>query len=425
MKNLRVYLPLVSGGQLPLEFESGVELINSLVGDDFGAPPTSLCFEASDELGNVVRLSVPYDGSDNAHLSIEAGDRKVEGDDENSGYAPSVGRVCRAKARSGKIDYSAPVELHHSSKQRIVLITFYVAQKGETSVKLVAYEKSPPPNNWQESEQRSLNLNAQATRKLHRALGERLAIGTKEEAGDYILIPVEPGVPNLAGHDPSKVAAALSAALGHEDILRHLSGLELSAELAKALRGAVRLADMRAAIDQLRELLDSDQANESIYQSWCEAHSWAFGNAFVMRDDVRRISAGDEVDMLLARAVSGYREIVELKRPDMKVIVEDVAHRSFYFSSEVSKAIGQCHRYIDVLHDHAAKGLLDHPEIVAYHPRAIIVIGRSKGWNVDWARALHGLNHRLSGVVVMTYDQLLAQGERLVDILSDSMEASG
>ena len=32
-------------------------------------------------------------------------------------------------------------------------------------------------------------------------------------------------------------------------------------------------------------------------------------------------------------------------------------------------------------------------------------------------KALHGLNRRLAGVTVMTYDQLLAQGERLIDML--------
>jgi hypothetical protein len=74
------------------------------------------------------------------------------------------------------------------------------------------------------------------------------------------------------------------------------------------------------------------------------------------------------------------------------------------------------------LHEHAAKGLLDHPEIIAYHPRAIIVIGRSKGWSPEMARGLHGLNHRLSGLVVMTYDQLLAQGERLIDMLATTRQ---
>jgi hypothetical protein len=139
---------------------------------------------------------------------------------------------------------------------------------------------------------------------------------------------------------------------------------------------------------------------------------------------VRDISTGDRLDILLPTVIAGYRDLVELKRPDMPVLLYDQGHRDFYFSADVSKAIGQCHRYLDVLHEIAANGLRDHPEIVAYHPRAIIVIGRSSDWDEDKLKALHGLNRRLSGLVVMTYDQLLAQGERLVEILSPSGEPS-
>ncbi len=126
---------------------------------------------------------------------------------------------------------------------------------------------------------------------------------------------------------------------------------------------------------------------------------------------------------MLPGVIAGYRDIVELKRPDMSVLFNDEAHKNFYFSADVSKAIGQCHRYLDVLHEAAAKGLRDHPEIVAYHPRAIVVIGRSRDWKEDRLRALHGLNRRLSGITVMTYDHLLAQGERLLEILGPTAES--
>lgn len=118
--------------------------------------------------------------------------------------------------------------------------------------------------------------------------------------------------------------------------------------------------------------------------------------------------------------IAGYRDIVELKRPDMPVLRYDSAHRNYYLSGEVSKAIGQCHRYLDVLHEEAGKGLRDHPDIVAYHPRAIVVIGRSAGWDNVQHKALHGLNRRLSGIRIMTYDHLLAQGERLLELLDAS-----
>lgn len=218
------------------------------------------------------------------------------------------------------------------------------------------------------------------------------------------------------------MAQALTKVLGQREILEHLGNTELSTELLVALRSAIRLSEMRKAVAKLREFLVSGESDERIYQGWCEKHSWAFGNAYVVSDLVREISTGDRLDLLLPTVIAGYRDIVELKRPDMHVLLYDDAHRNYYFSADVAKAIGQCHRYLDVLHEVAANGLRDHPEIVAYHPRAIIVIGRSCDWDESKLRALHGLNRRLSGVMVMTYDQLLAQGERLVEMLSPKQE---
>jgi hypothetical protein len=43
-------------------------------------------------------------------------------------------------------------------------------------------------------------------------------------------------------------------------------------------------------------------------------------------------------------------------------------------------------------------------------------------WSDEQVKALHGLNSRLSGIRVITYDHLLAQGECLVNYLSESPE---
>lgn len=102
----------------------------------------------------------------------------------------------------------------------------------------------------------------------------------------------------------------------------------------------------------------------------------------------------------------------------MEVLQYDEQRRSYYFSEPLSQAIGQCQRYLDILHDEASEGgLLDHPEIVAWHPSAKIVIGRSSGWDESKLKALHSLNQNMVRMDVMTYDHLLAMGERLLGIL--------
>ena len=175
---------------------------------------------------------------------------------------------------------------------------------------------------------------------------------------------------------------------------------------------------MKQAVLELRALLESGQNQERFYQEWCESHPWAFGNQFIVNDTIRNISIQDQVDLLMPRIMAGFRDIIELKRPDVEVLYYDATHRDYYFSSEVSKAIGQCHRYLDAFVEEAGKGLRGNPEIIAYHPEATIVIGRMADWGDEKAKALHGLNSRLSGIRVITYDHLLAQGESLIDYLS-------
>lgn len=71
MKNLQIYAPCVDDSQLDMEFESGKQLIQELLTDDWGAPPKSLCIEASMDNGTKVTISIPYTDSDRVSVSIE------------------------------------------------------------------------------------------------------------------------------------------------------------------------------------------------------------------------------------------------------------------------------------------------------------------------------------------------------------------
>lgn len=340
----------------------------------------------------------------------------------------AVQPIERRQAQSGRVSYGTPVVLHESLRSRIVLVPFFIprTERTELAVKIQSYRKGAPPNEWVLIEDKSISLNEPAARMLLSGLRNHLAVAEQADSdGSYIVVPIQGGVPDLGGHDPVAVAQALARVLGQKEVVQHLADADLADELLTAFRGAIRLREMQTAVAQLRMLLDQGDTAEQSYQTWCEQNSWAFGNAYVMRDEVREISPGDNLDLLLPTVIAGYRDIVELKRPDAKVLRWDEAHRNFYFSADVSRAIGQCHRYLDVLQEVAAHGLRDHPEIVAYHPRAIVVIGRSSDWGEEKLKALHGLNARLAGMTIMTYDHLLNQGERLVQMLSRAVVPPG
>lgn len=336
-----------------------------------------------------------------------------------------ITRIDRKKAASGRVSYGSAVILHETSRTRVSLVPWFIEHSDytELAIKLQTSKKAPPPQDWVFVEEKSLNLNGAASQRLLQALRDHLVVAQEDADGSFLLLRVSEGTADIGEHDPQMVASALAKVLSREEIVKHLRGADLSDELVQSLRSAIRLREMQAAVADLRAMLERSENDEQAYQEWCQVHSWAFGSAYVVNDEVRNITASDNLDLLLPTVIAGYRDLVELKRPDMDVLRYDRAHRNYYWSADVSRAIGQCHRYLDVLHEVAANGLRDHPEIVAYHPRAIIVIGRSDEWEAQELRALHGLNHRLSSVTVMTYDQLLAQGERLLSIVAPIEDA--
>ncbi len=330
----------------------------------------------------------------------------------------------RQRAASGNVDYGNPIVLHETSKTRVDLVPFYIPHSDHTSLslKIVTYQKARPPIEWADIKDKSVTLSEDAVSILLSELPRLKAVANEEQIGEYLTIRVEDGTADLEDLDPEAVTSAILSVLSQKDVISHLSGRRLDRELVKALQYSVRLSEMESAMAELREMLEGGTVLEREYQVWCEEHPWAFGNQFVVTDKVRSISLQDQVDMLMPRIAAGCRDIVELKRPDKEVLLYDETHRDYFFSREVSMAIGQCHRYLDVFVEVAGKGLLGNEQIVAYHPEATIVIGRSNGWDESKIKALHGLNSRLSGIRVITYDYLLAQGDSLVGYLANAAQ---
>ena len=72
MENLRITLNKVDGSAIDIvrDGETGRELIEALLGDDFGAPPNVLVIEATTEDGTKVRINIPYDEQTTAFVSV-------------------------------------------------------------------------------------------------------------------------------------------------------------------------------------------------------------------------------------------------------------------------------------------------------------------------------------------------------------------
>ncbi|MCK9928847.1 DUF4263 domain-containing protein [Frankia sp. Mgl5] len=322
----------------------------------------------------------------------------------------------RRAANSGRVSFSRPIAIRSgSSRSHFEVIPQYIPHKNgpdTVAAKLSYWSKASRSVRF--GHPAEITLNEKETRHLRDILDQALALAGAGKDGGYLLVPLDGPATSTADADPGDIGRAVTALVANTDVLAALTEDPETVRRLSGLQGALRVAELVAAVDQFEEFLSSGINAESTYQTWCENHAWAFGNAYTMRDDVRTIALGDEVDHLMELTANGFRDIFELKRPDHSVIHWDSSHKCYYWSSDVSKTIGQCHRYMDALHEGAAKGLRDHPEVIAYHPTSTIVIGRSNDWSKDQLRALHGLNARLKSITVMTYDQLLAQAKQLL-----------
>jgi len=71
MKNLRIYFPLVDGGEYDPGYETGKQLIHGMVTDDWGVPPRSMVIEARTGDGKRVVISIPYSESGEVFVKVE------------------------------------------------------------------------------------------------------------------------------------------------------------------------------------------------------------------------------------------------------------------------------------------------------------------------------------------------------------------
>ena len=321
----------------------------------------------------------------------------------------------KAAKENANIEYCEPFIIHDTRQKKIEILPFFIKHSDpnaerDLSIKILEHEqKKLIP--------KEININAKAAEKLRQKLNELYELKKIPDNGNFLLIRLGDGQKvDLSGLDSSDVAKAIISILENDDIIANIDAVDFSDDLAFAFRNSIRIKSLIKAMNELETALETND-NEQFYQDWCEENGWIFGNQYVIRDIERRISRKDNVDFLATSVISGFRDVIELKKPSFSVLMFDKSHESFYFSSDTSKAIGQCHRYLDVLAEEAANGLRDNKEIVAYHPRATIVIGRSNNWSDEMHKALHGLNSRMNGISILTYDHLLLQGKRLIEML--------
>jgi hypothetical protein len=314
--------------------------------------------------------------------------------------------VTSRATREPRVSKIGPVELYRSRRRIVTFIGTDVAHTNgpELSGKIVERDAKN-----QEEIHAAISLPSAAMVRLAEVLG---SIDTVREAGRAVVVPAQGDIP------PGRLLDVVRKLASHPELLGELDDDTITI-LDDRVHEFRRLAAMRAALGQLDALLSGGVGDEARFQDWCWRNGWAFGIEYRERDQTRSIAAEDQVDILMPR-LTGYRDVIELKRADAQPMQLDSQRGTWYWSSAAARSISQTLRYADILAAEAEHGLRDHPEIVAYFPVGTIVMGRSVDWIDEQKKWLVRLNAALHGVHVMTYDDLRARAARMLELVSQS-----
>lgn len=181
------------------------------------------------------------------------------------------------------------------------------------------------------------------------------------------------------------------------------------------LLNAIRLRDQAQQLNEFEELLEED-AVESRWQKWFEHNSWVLGSDFVEVLDERRIDVGHIADYL-TQAADSHLDLIEIKRPGMSFWNTAKDHDNWVPHPELVAALTQCNNYLyELEREMNSKKASDRLGIPIARPRALLIGGRSKGWEATRFEAQRLLNSSLQNTQVLTYDQVREKAKRMLGI---------
>ena len=323
----------------------------------------------------------------------------------------------KSRSKSGNTSWVDPEIILENSTRKIELRpNFFRRTNGQEELVLGidVFLKKRVETTWTKNTDKSFSLRAETAESFFQAISRFRALKGLDDGKDYVVSDAEKAEA-LNGYSPQELLGALGRAL--EGSHEQFETLNLESEITAAIQSHLRFSTLNKALQDLRVKVDDDTLSETPYQKWFEENYWVFGSAYIARDEIRSISPNDNTDLILERTANGLRDIIEVKKASLKVMIEDTGRNQYYFSSHVSSAIGQCARYLDVFGQSAHSGLLDSEHIIARQPIAIIVIGRSGNWDEKQKTALHRLNSHLHGIRVKTYDEIIDEAKALLSVI--------
>jgi hypothetical protein len=219
----------------------------------------------------------------------------------------------------------------------------------------------------------------------------------------------------------------------YQETAETLKGLKQAIKLKKEELNAIEEISRASKITLYKERLKEYQARlprdlpetkgKTSWQNWIYENNWMFGAVYNQSIQKERVGF-DNIPDYIFPSIDGFLDILEIKLPSDEVIEEDRVHPgSWKWSQKCNGAIGQVVNYIHQIEAHSDEirrrirerhGI----DLRVVKPRSYILIGNSENWPDNKIEGLRKLNHALHSIEIITYNELLKRGQRIIEMYS-------
>ena len=197
----------------------------------------------------------------------------------------------------------------------------------------------------------------------------------------------------------------------------HESGI-----LTENLSVAITAAERNRAVSEFEQAISSGYP-ESYWQHWFSRNKWVLGSEYLNILPERDIDVTDIADYLM-RAIDGFLDVVEIKRPDLPFWTRPDSHGNLCPSSQLTAAITQCLNYLYKieLQSNSVEFMERVEDTKTVKPQCMLVYGRSVDWDDNELKSLRILNAAYHQLHIITYDQLLMRAKLLLGIENETAD---
>jgi hypothetical protein len=203
----------------------------------------------------------------------------------------------------------------------------------------------------------------------------------------------------------------LSSIAGEYPRLQGILGDPEAHQLVAASQIQLRLTEL----EKLDRAVQNPYTQESHLQQLLTRSPWIFGGEYVALGAVRRLTLGTEVDLPLIRP-DGVLHVVELKRANVRTVKRHGF--SVVPTAHVHDAVAQVAAYLREFDERRAE-ICERYDVDPRRASGTVVIGHPMFDEFDQAvvhEALRSYGSHLSRIDVMTYQQLVQNAQRCLEI---------